>query len=395
MRKIGAIEVDTRASGSIRVRLRFKDPWNTGKRLRLHERPLPGGEWVAFDEQHAEEDLAQIRNALAAGRTLKEALSPWLRRTEDADLIQNRVKVWLSDFELLVQAEDRSPGTLREYRRYAKPGSYFSWWAGQPIQSVTRRDIKDWHQWLAAEFSIAAETRKKISDAFRAMLREHARDSEGVLSVPDFPVIQTSPAARRVMPIEDRDAAINAVPWEYRGAFLIAASECLRVSEIRAYTLADYESPGRLRIQASIQGSGSSQRRVNHNKNRTAEWRDLWEPQTKEWLEWRLTKATPESRLLGEVSLFWHPAARNSEKRWSNDPFRRAWIAACESARVPFVPFQQATRHTTLSHLSQVLPERMLQAHSRHKDKRSLDHYTLSTPTTEAIVQAMKPREGK
>jgi hypothetical protein len=31
-------------------------------------------------------------------------------------------------------------------------------------------------------------------------------------------------------------------------------------------------------------------------------------------------------------------------------------------------------------------------AHSRHKDKRSLDHYTLATPDKQALVIAMKPR---
>jgi hypothetical protein len=34
----------------------------------------------------------------------------------------------------------------------------------------------------------------------------------------------------------------------------------------------------------------------------------------------------------------------------------------------------------------------MLQAHSRHKDKRSLDHYTLATPGKKALVIAMKQR---
>lgn len=390
VQKIGSVERDVRASGTVRIRLRFPDPWNPGQRLRISERPLPGGEWVAFDESHAKEDLAQIRNALLAGIPLKTVLKPWLNRIDATDLVENRVKVWLHDFELAVQAEDRSDGTLREYRRYAR--TYFGWWAGCSIYSITRRDVKDWHQWLAANFSIAGATRKKISDAFRAMLREHARDSEGELFVPDFPVIQTSPEARRVMPLEDREAALAAIPWEIRGAFLIASSECLRVSELRAYTLDDYESPGRLRIQASIQGSGKKQLRVRHNKNRSAEWRALWDAQTIEWLEWRLAQATPESRLRGEVALFWHPSARNSEKRWSYDPFNAAWHKACEAAKVPFVSFQQATRHTTLSHLAQVLPERMLQAHSRHRDKRSLDHYTLSSPEPEAIVRAMQPR---
>jgi hypothetical protein len=34
----------------------------------------------------------------------------------------------------------------------------------------------------------------------------------------------------------------------------------------------------------------------------------------------------------------------------------------------------------------------MLQAHSRHKDKRSLDHYTLATPDKQARVIAMNPK---
>ena len=54
------------------------------------------------------------------------------------------------------------------------------------------------------------------------------------------------------MPIEERNAEIATSPWEHRGAFLFAASDCLRVSEFRAYTLDDYESPGKLHIQASI-----------------------------------------------------------------------------------------------------------------------------------------------
>ena len=390
MQKIGSIERDRLKSGSIRIRLRFPDPWNLGTRLRISERPLPGGEWTAYDQAHAEEDLAQIRNTLLAGIPLKTALKPWLKRIDNADLIENRVKTWLHDFELAVAAEERSEGTLREYRRYAR--SYFGWWAGRSIYAIHRRDVKDWHQWLAASFTISAATRKKISDAFRAMLNEHSRDSDSAILVPSWPTIRTSPEPARVMPLEDREAAIAAIPWEIRGGFLVAAYECLRVSEFRAYTLDDYESPGKLRIQASIQGSGSHQRRVRHNKNRTAEWRDLCDPETIEWIEWRMAKATPESRLRGEVALFWHPAARNREKRWSYDPLNRAWHDACEAANVPYVPLQQATRHTTLSRLAQVMPGRMVQKFSRHRDQRSLEPYTRTGPEPGAIVKALRPQ---
>lgn len=34
--------------------------------------------------------------------------------------IENRVQVWLDDFHLAVSAEERSEGTAREYRRYAR-----------------------------------------------------------------------------------------------------------------------------------------------------------------------------------------------------------------------------------------------------------------------------------
>jgi len=172
--------------------------------------------------------------------------------------------------------------------------------------------------------------------------------------------------------LDDRAKAIAAIPWEQRGFWLLAASECLRFSEIYAYNLADFQAPNKLRLQASIQSSGKSQRRVERNKNHTTEWRELWDDETIQWVAWRLEQTTPESRLRGEVRLFWHPQARNKEKQWSYDPNNRAWRLACKNAGVRYILFQESTRHTTLSMLSKTLPERMLQAHSRHKDKRSL-----------------------
>jgi hypothetical protein len=61
---------------------------------------------------------------------------------------------------------------------------------------------------------------------------------------------------------------------------------------------------------------------------------------------------------------------------------------------VPYVAFQESTRHSTLTQISKVLPERMLQAHSRHKDKGSLDRYTLASPDKQALIIAMKRGES-
>jgi hypothetical protein len=58
------------------------------------------------------------------------------------------------------------------------------------------------------------------------------------------------------------------------------------------------------------------------------------------------------------------------------------------------VPLQQGTRHTTLTALSQELPERVLRQFSRHRHAGSLDHYTRPRATPEAIVRALRSRSG-
>ena len=55
------------------------------------------------------------------------------------------------------------------------------------------------------------------------------------------------------------------------------------------------------------------------------------------------------------------------------------------------VPFQQGTRHSTLTALAQGgMSERMLRAFSRHRDGKSLDHYAKPKATPEAIVKALR-----
>ena len=62
-----------------------------------------------------------------------------------------------------------------------------------------------------------------------------------------------------------------------------------------------------------------------------------------------------------------------------------AVVSAIERVR-----FQQGTRHATLTALGAELPERMLQAFSRHRDGRSLARYSKPTPTPEAVVRALR-----
>ncbi len=57
------------------------------------------------------------------------------------------------------------------------------------------------------------------------------------------------------------------------------------------------------------------------------------------------------------------------------------------------VPFQEGTRHSILTTLADTLPERVLQAFSRHRDHRSLDHYAKPRPSRATIVEALGQRQ--
>jgi hypothetical protein len=190
----------------------------------------------------------------------------------------------------------------------------------------------------------------------------------------------------------DQQAKIlELIPWERRGAFLVAATEALRLSEIRALDLDDY-GDGRLRVARTIQGPRLDSPIVDWTKNDSAEWRELWFEPLREWIEWRIAQATPERRLKGEVALCWNPTARNAAKRWTPDALEREWHDAREAAKVPYVSFQEGTRHTILTALGGRMPERMLRAFSRHKDARSLDRYSQPRPSARAIVTALPER---
>ncbi len=96
-------------------------------------------------------------------------------------------------------------------------------------------------------------------------------------------------------------------------------------------------------------------------------------------------------------------AGRNRLERekdaWSTDNFGsgRATVRTDSSAETSTDeesdsggPAWNPERWTRLC--SQLPDTSMLQAHSRHKDKRSLDHYTLATPDMQALVIAMNPK---
>ena len=388
VKDVGKVEVDTHRSGRKRYRITFGRPaWNDGKRVLVSREP---GSPKPFTADGAANALHDIRCELMEGKkSLQRILLPYLGRADRSDLVESRVRVWLEDFAAQVEAGQRSPGTLREYRRHA---AYFTPLHGVTLDRIELRDLTRWVRWLEQE-KFGAHTRRHVVDSFRSCCR-YWLDLGELEKLPRFPTVRVPAYAAQVMDIAERDRVLEAIPWESRGAFLLAATEGVRLSEFCAYELAAWKSP-RLRLRSSMQGRGPARRHVRHNKNLTDEWRKLWNDELVFWLDWRTKEVTSMERLQG-VALFYNPIARMAGKRWNNDSIERLWKRTCAVVNVAPIPFGEATRHSTFTRLSETMPGRMVQAFSRHKDARSLAKYTknASGPNRDAMIVALKP-EGE
>jgi len=380
VRKLGSIASELRPGGTVRYRVVIK---HRGKTYRIDRWEVADGVFVPFSSrQDAEFVLEGIRTLVAAQRvSIPRAISKFLPTFTPEDLIENRMAEYIDHFQGLVDGGKRSPSTLREIVRYAAPGGHFSYWSGTSVRGLTFGHIEDWHRWLGGR-GIGLKTQKNVSDSFRAFLRRLKRRGE-VEGVPEFPPIEVPEHAPTIITLEQQQKILNAIPWERRGLFLCAAKEALRLGELRALDLGDY-SEGKLRVTKTIQDKGRKERIVPVTKNRSAETRELWSRELIEWLDWRVEQATPEARLRGEVALFPNPTARNPAKRWGDHAAREEWNRACDEVWI-YVSLQDGTRHCILTVLAHVLPERMLQAFSRHRDAKSLDHYAKPRVTKAAI----------
>ncbi len=382
---VGRVVKERMPNGRIRFWLDFGR--RVGRRIRLYSMPNPaGGVPIGFTEPAmANRVLEAIRSSMVEGKSLEQSVAAFCGRASPEDLVEVQLRHYLDHFEALVEQGARSPNTLRELRRYAGPGGPYSCFFGKPIYAIRYADIEDWHLELG-KTGVSQKTMKNVSDAFRTFLRWTAR--RGLIDrAPDFPKIRVPEFAPRILDIEQQQRVIAAIPWERRGAFLAAATEALRLSEVRALDLDDWQD-GKLHLAKAVQGRRVDAR-ISHTKTRAAEWREPWSEDLIRWIEWRLEQATPESRRRGEVALFWNPSARNPAKRWGPDAIERQWDKACEDALGFRVPFQQGTRHTTLTALGQKFPERMLRAFSRHRDGRSLDRYSKPVAPPEETARAL------
>jgi hypothetical protein len=358
---------------------------------RVFSIPDPGGSMPIpiRDRRTAERVLEAVRKAYADHGSMARALAPWQTRPSEELLIDRKLEVWLTYWKELVAQGKRSVNSLREPLRLVRPDGHFAFWRGRSILEIKTALVEDYALWLGTR-GISHKTQRDTLVWFRSfhrwLLRRGELDGQERVY---WPTIEVAEHAPRTASLEEQGRVIEAIPWERRGAFLVAATESLRLSEVRAFNVDHYLGGGKLLLASAIQGQGKAAR-VGPTKNRTASVRTLWNPELIRWIEWRLERVTAESKLRGESALFWNPDAKAPSKRWEPSVLRKEWHRACEGAGVGRISFQEGTRHSTLTALGEALPERVLRAYSRHRSAKSLDHYSKPRATPEAIVRALQ-----
>ena len=399
--RFGRVTEERSASGGVRWRIDCGTI--EGVRVRIAGRPNPihPTRVIPFPSRAAAElEHEYLRAAILAGATAAEAVAPYHSRQVVSALVESRAARYLNRWRIRVAQGKRSPTSLAELVRYAAPGGYWSWWYGRDIAKLSNRDVTQWQLWLGEQRKrghrghgerIGAKTQKNVCDAFRAFLRSESDDADGQLRVPRFPAIPQAEYAARTLSPDRLLAVLAAIPWARRGAYLAMAFEQLRVSEVVAHDLTDWDGE-ELHLHRGRKGH-QVDAPIRENKTRSARRRRPWWPELVAWLEWRVAQASPADRLAGHAcALFWNPTAENLAKRWGEGLLRRHWRRACSSVGVS-IPLQEGTRHTVISRLAEVLSQAALQQQTRHASGISLAHYTVGArPDPVVMVHAIESR---
>lgn len=360
------------------------DPFDRSKRIRFQTR------------EQAEQCLTLIRARLMAGWDIPSVLAALAPTDADRQLIEDWARRYLEHMRAQVETGERSPNTLRELERWAKPDGHWGWWWGRDVRALKNADVVSWHAWLAGR-GIGAKTRRNASDGLKTFLRWASRagatGAGAAWPVPAFPAISAPATRTPTLPVDRVLRVLEAIPWPRRGIFLAIAFESVRFGTACAALLEDYDpATGTIHWHRGRKGQRLDAP-VRGQKNNAAVRREVWAPPLREWLDWRVAQATTEDRLAGRATaLLWDPEANNAAKAWNYTSHRRAWGWACKAAGERIAP-QAGTRHSVISALAGALTPHNLRAHTQHADLKSLAHYTVGAkPDHAAMVAVLKPK---
>lgn len=392
VRDLGRVETERTAPGKPRWRIVIQ---HKGVRYRIGT--LGDLKTPFQSHDHAYGVLVQIRGIVADGESVARAVARFRPMECPEDLVENRAAEYLAHWRGLVAADKRSPTTLRELERYAQPdgtGTRGAWayWYGQNARHITNGNVEDWHGWLATR-GLHPNTQGKISDAFRAFLRRLEWRGE-IDHAPQSPALERREYAPRVLSLSRREAVFEAIPYERRGAFLIAACLLMRPREIRACELSDYDPEANtLLVNKAFKGH-KVDADVRATKEGTSTRREVWDDATRDWIVWRLAQTTDAERLRGEATaLFWNPTARNRRKGWSEDPMRKEWMRACGKVGVS-IALYEGTKHSTATALAEGgIQPLVLKALGGWKDSKSVERYAKPRATRAIVLDAKRRGE--
>jgi integrase len=372
-RHVGTIRREITRQGKARY---IVDVMGAERRYQIRMAPR-GRIWVPLrTEDDALDVLTQIRVDVANGASIDRAASFFLRRPTAATRVPAKLRRFLERERQRMEDGDISPRTYGELERYCRPGGYFSFWEGHHIHQVNFAALEDWRAWIGGRRQkgrgrLGAKTVKNAMGQFRAFLA-WLEERGDIDHVPKFPRVPWDQMPPEILTIEAQRAVLDAIPFEDRGIFL-ACRHTLRPGEARALDLADYRETN-LHVHAAMKGQ-SSQSEIRGAKERN--WRVIGaDDELQVWLEWRISKASPEERLRKRgVPLFPNRKARNQTRRWTTSTMTKAWNVAARSVGVK-VSLYPGTKHTTMTDLARRgVDSKILQRFAGHADRRSTDHY--------------------
>jgi len=359
-------------------------------RVKLYGYPGATGVVAFASADDAALELRRIQSEIIAGAAPGEAIKPYIASLVAHDMVEVKIAEYIADQRRRMERGELSArGTFADLERWTQPGGHWSFWGGHRIDKVGRREIRQWHAWLA-DRGLGDKTRKNVSDTFRTFLRSWAEDSGA--TAPNFPPIAVAEYAPKTIPMERVIALLDAIPWGKRGLWLAIAFESVRFSEAVAHTLEDWDGT-EIHWHRGRQGQ-TLESRIAKGKTKSNVRREPWSPMLREWLEWRAGQTTSEQAARGEATaLFWNPEAKNKTKAWSGSSSRRVWETATRQCGER-ISQGEALRHSVLSELAGTLPDHALRVHSRHASGGSLARYTKGAkPDFAAIVKTLTPRK--
>jgi len=389
-RQVGSVREESGGGRGVRY---FVDLLGEAQRYRIRMAPI-GNVWRPITTRElAIAVLESIRAEIAAGKTVDQAASFFLRRPTAATRVPAKLQRFLARERQRMEDGDISPRTYGELERYCRPGGYYAFWEPWHVHQIGFAALEDWRAWLGAQRQrggaghLSAKTVRNAMGQFRAFLAWLVERAD-LDRVPKFPSVPYDRRAPEILTIEAQRAVLDAIPWEDRGIFL-ACRHTVRPGEARALDLADYRETN-LYVQAAVKGQyAGSEIRGAKERN----WRVIGaDHELQAWIEWRVSRASKEEQLRRRgVPLFPNWRARAEGGRWTTHTMTIAWSRAAKRIGVS-VSLYAGTKHTTMTDLArQGIDARVLQRFAGHADRRSTDGYVVLADRD--TVEIMRRRE--